>query len=85
MCLGIPGQVLAFSDDSDQLATVAVTGVPRTINIGLVRDEGLDIGDWVLLHVGFALEIISEQEATEAMQGLQLLGSGFPDDGLGSP
>lgn len=77
MCLGIPGQVVAFLTETDQLAKVEVTGVRRNINIGLVKDEGLDIGDWVLIHVGFAMSIIDEQEAAQAMEGLRLLGEQF--------
>ncbi len=77
MCLGIPGQVVAFLEETDQLAKVEVTGVRRNINIGLVRDEGLEIGDWVLIHVGFAMSIIDEDEAARAMEGLQLLGEQF--------
>jgi hydrogenase expression/formation protein HypC len=77
MCLGIPGQVVAWVDDTDQLAKVEVTGVQRSINVGLVRDEGLDIGDWVLIHVGFAMSIIDEEEAATALNGLKLLGEQF--------
>jgi hydrogenase expression/formation protein HypC len=77
MCLGIPGQVVAWVDDTDQLAKIEVTGVQRNINVGLVRDEGLEIGDWVLIHVGFAMSIIDEEEAATALQGLKLLGEQF--------
>jgi hydrogenase expression/formation protein HypC len=77
MCLGIPGQVVGWVDDTDQLAKVEVTGVKRNINVGLVRDEGLEIGDWVLIHVGFAMSIIDEEEAATALQGLKLLGEQF--------
>lgn len=77
MCLGIPGQVVRFLDETDELAKVEVTGVTRSINIGLVRDEGLKIGDWVLIHVGFAMSIIDEEEAATALGGLQLLGEQF--------
>jgi hydrogenase expression/formation protein HypC len=77
MCLGIPGQVVAWVDDTDQLAKVEVTGVTRNINVGLVREEGLEIGDWVLIHVGFAMSIIDEEEAATAMEGLKLLGEQF--------
>jgi hydrogenase expression/formation protein HypC len=77
MCLGIPGQVVAFLEETDQLAKVEVTGVKRNINIGLVKDEGLKLGDWVLIHVGFAMSIIDEEEAARAMDGLRLLGEQF--------
>jgi hydrogenase expression/formation protein HypC len=77
MCLGIPGQVVSFVEETDQLAKVEVTGVKRNINIGLVKDEGLEIGDWVLIHVGFAMSIIDEGEAARALDGLRLLGEQF--------
>lgn len=78
MCLGIPGRVVSWVDDSDDLlAQVEVTGVRRNVNVGLVRDEGLELGDWVLIHVGFAMSIIDEEEANMAMDGLRLLGDQF--------
>jgi hydrogenase expression/formation protein HypC len=77
MCLGIPGQVVEFLEETDQLAKVEVTGVTRNINVGLVRDDGLKIGDWVLIHVGFAMSIIDEEEAEEALSALRLLGEQF--------
>lgn len=80
MCLGVPGQVVDFHDDTDQLATVEITGVRRTINVGLVCDEGLQLGDWVLVHVGFAMSIIDEAEAADALEGLRMLGTLFDDE-----
>jgi hydrogenase expression/formation protein HypC len=80
MCLGIPGQVVDWVDETDQLARVDITGVTRKINVGLVRDEGLELGDWVLVHVGFAMSIIDEAEAADAMAGLKLLGGQFDDE-----
>jgi hydrogenase expression/formation protein HypC len=78
MCLGIPGRVVDWVEDSnDLLARVEVTGVTRTINVGLVREDGLALGDWVLIHVGFAMSIIDEEEAALAMDGLRLLGNQF--------
>jgi hydrogenase expression/formation protein HypC len=77
MCLGIPGQVVEFLTESNQLAKVAVTGVKRTINVGLVKDDGLELGDWVLIHVGFAMSIIDEEEAASALESLRLLGEQF--------
>lgn len=77
MCLGIPGQVVEFLEETDMLAKVEVTGVKRNINIGLVKDDGLELGDWVLIHVGFAMSIIDEEEAAQAMEGLRLLGEQF--------
>jgi hydrogenase expression/formation protein HypC len=70
MCLGIPGRLLELVDTNDQLARVEVAGVTRIINIGLLEDEPLGPGDWVLIHVGFALSRIDEQEAAAALASL---------------
>ena len=80
MCLGIPGQVVEFLDAHEHLARVDVSGVGRIINIGLLEDEGLQPGDWVLIHVGFAMSKIDEAEAQMALQGLQLMGQAFTDE-----
>ena len=78
MCLGIPGRVVDWVPDSeDMLARVEVAGVTRTVNVGLVRDDGLDLGDWVLIHVGFAMSVIDEDEAQQAMESLRRLGEPF--------
>ncbi len=79
MCLGIPGQVVEFSDNQ-HLAKVDVAGVRRMINIGLLEDEGLTIDDWVLIHVGFAMSKIDEAEADRALEGLQLMGQAYTDE-----
>ncbi len=63
MCLGIPGEVVEFLPDQPDLARVNVSGVRRVINIGLLSDEPPVPGDWVLIHVGFALSKIDEDEA----------------------
>ena len=80
MCLGIPGRVVEMVDDNDHLAKVDVAGVRRTINIGLLEDEGVHIGDWVLIHVGFAMARIDEAEADRAMEGLRLMGQAYTDE-----
>jgi len=80
MCLGIPGQVVELVDDNDHLAKVDVAGVRRMINIGLLEDEDVSIGDWVLIHVGFAMSKIDEAEASRAMEGLQLMGQAYTDE-----
>ena len=80
MCLGIPGQVVERDPDNQHLAKVDVAGVRRMINIGLLQDEGVTIGDWVLIHVGFAMSKIDEDEADRALQGLQLLGQAYTDE-----
>lgn len=72
MCLGIPAQVEEFVEDSDrQLAEVDVSGVRRTVNVGLVEPEGLEPGDWILLHVGFAIAKIDEEEAERTFEFLE--------------
>ncbi len=80
MCLGIPGQLVAFADDNPHLATVEVTGVRRRINIGLLEGDELAVGDWVLIHVGFAMSRIDEDEAARALEGLQLMGQAYDDE-----
>lgn len=80
MCLGIPGQLVELSAHNDQLARVEVAGVRRMINIGLLEDESLQPGDWVLIHVGFAMSKIDEAEADLALASLKLMGSGLDDE-----
>jgi hydrogenase expression/formation protein HypC len=80
VCLGIPGQLVAFVDTNDQLARVDVAGVTRVINIGLLEDEGLALGDWVLIHVGFAMSKIDEEEASVALASLKLMGQAYGDE-----
>jgi hydrogenase expression/formation protein HypC len=80
MCLGIPGQLVEFMDEHEHLARVDVSGVTRVINIGLLEDEGLQKGDWVLIHVGFAMSKIDEAEAQIALEGLQLMGQAYTDE-----
>ena len=73
MCLAIPGQISAI-DDAERLATVNVMGVRRRVNIDLLRQEPPVEGDWVLIHVGFAMSKISAEQAEEQMKLLELLG-----------
>lgn len=80
MCLGIPGQVVEFVDANQHLAKVEVAGVRRSINIGLLEDEKLELGNWVLIHVGFAMSKIDEEEAGRALEGLQLMGQAYTDE-----
>ncbi len=77
MCLGIPGQVVeVLEGNNGQLALVDVEGVARKINIGMLEDETLEPGDWVIIHMGMALEKVEAQAATAARSGLELLGRG---------
>lgn len=81
MCLAIPGQVVEFlPGNADQLALVDVVGVKRRINIGLLEDVALRVGDYVLIHVGFAMSKIDEQEAAEALSMLETMGQAFTDE-----
>lgn len=79
MCLGIPGRLVEFLDH-EHLARVDVNGVGRIINIGLLEDETMAAGDWVLIHVGFAMSKIDEDEARRALEGLQLMGRAYTDE-----
>jgi hydrogenase expression/formation protein HypC len=80
MCLGIPGQVVEIVDDANSIAKVDVSGVKRNVSVALVRPEGIGPGDWVLIHVGFAMSKIDEQEAHETMQTLKTMGEAFSDE-----
>jgi hydrogenase expression/formation protein HypC len=74
MCLAIPGQILELIPGPPLLALVDVTGVRRKVDLGLLEDENPVPGDWVLIHVGFAMSKISERGAQEQMQMLRMLG-----------
>jgi hydrogenase expression/formation protein HypC len=78
MCLAVPGQVLELVDEENHLARVDVAGVLRTVNIGLLDDAGP--GDWVLIHVGFAMSKIDEAEAARALDGLKMMGDAYTDE-----
>lgn len=73
MCLGIPGQIAEVADREGGLATVDVSGVRRSVSIALVDEPAAPIeeGDWVLVHVGFALARIDEEQARETLELLQ--------------
>lgn len=80
MCLGIPGRVVEFVDATHHIAKVEVSGVRRNINVGLVLPDGLEIGDWVLIHVGFALSKIDEAEAARTTEYLVQLDALYVDE-----
>ncbi|MBE9129586.1 MULTISPECIES: HypC/HybG/HupF family hydrogenase formation chaperone [unclassified Coleofasciculus] len=77
MCLGIPGQIVKITDTERQLAMVTIGGVKRQVNIACIIDDTHPVescvGDWVLVHVGFAMNRIDEQEAAETLQLLKEL------------
>jgi hydrogenase expression/formation protein HypC len=74
MCLAIPGKILERVPDHPSMAVVEVVGVRRKVDLGLLQDDMPAIGDWVLIHVGFAMSRISEEDAAEQMRLLALLG-----------
>ena len=80
MCLGIPGRIVEFVDTGHHIAKAEVSGVRRNINVGLVLPDGLDVGDWVLIHVGFALSKIDEEEAKRTTDYLTQLGDLYVDE-----
>lgn len=75
MCLAIPGRILEIVDEGNRLAKVDVAGVQRTVNIGLLAGVGVD--DWVLIHVGFALSQVDEEEAQATLALVQGMGTDF--------
>lgn len=80
MCLGIPGQVIDIVDPEHFLATVEVSGARRTVSVRLLADDGVDAGDWVLVHVGFAMALIDEDEAAATLRQLEAMGREFDDE-----
>jgi hydrogenase expression/formation protein HypC len=80
MCLGIPGEIIELYADRPDLANVDVSGVRRAINIGLLEGEDVRPGDWILIHVGFALSKIDEEEAAAAMNFLESIGQAYDDE-----
>ena len=79
MCLAIPGQLLEVTDPANRLGTVEVAGVRRTVNLGLVADDA-GPGDWVLIHVGFALSVIDEDEAHATLGLLEQMGAEYEQE-----
>jgi hydrogenase expression/formation protein HypC len=79
MCLAIPGQVVEFVDAPNRLARVDVAGVRRTVNVGLLdgEDGGVGTGDWVLIHVGFAISKVDEEEAEATLKLLEGMGADY--------
>jgi hydrogenase expression/formation protein HypC len=74
VCLAIPGKIVQFQDEFRHFATVEVSGVRRQVNMDLLSQEQLVLGDWVLIHVGFAMSKISEQEAHDQLRFMTMLG-----------
>jgi hydrogenase expression/formation protein HypC len=82
MCLAIPGQVLEVVDERNRLARVDVAGVLRNVNIGLLDQDGdaAGPGDWVLIHVGFAMSKVDEDEAQATLGLLQQMGDAYEQE-----
>ena len=74
MCLAIPGKIVEIVDVENRIAKVEVGGVKRNINIGMLPDNETHIGDYVLIHVGFAMSKVDEHEAEETLRVLKELG-----------
>src|SRR5271156_5848778 len=74
MCLAIPGKIVELLAEDRSLATVDVLGVRRKVDLGLLADDPPVAGDWVLIHVGFAMSKISEADAADQMRTLNMLG-----------
>lgn len=82
MCLGIPGQVIRTLEGYEgQLALVEVAGDQRRVNIGMLPEETFEPGDWVIIHLGFAVEKTDRAGAEQALAGLQLMGRGPSPEG----
>ena len=93
MCLGVPGRIVEISDEADQRAIADVEGVRREVSVALLGiatpsgdvvsigdvsgDEAVSVGDWVLIHVGFAMSRIDEEEAQQTLAALKLFSGAF--------
>ena len=78
MCLAIPGRIIEIVDSANRLAKVDVAGVQRTVNVGLLEDAAP--GDWVLIHVGFALQKVDEAEAEATIKLLEGMGADYEQE-----
>ncbi len=84
MCLGIPGRVVRVLDgNAGMLALVDVLGAERPVNLGMLEDPAVEPGQWVLLHMGFVVELIDEAKAREAREGLELMGNALEPSQVG--
>ena len=82
MCLAIPGQIIEVVDGANRLAQVDVAGVKRKVNIGLLDEDGeaAQPGDWVLIHVGFAISKVDEAEAFATLKLLEDMGADYEQE-----
>ncbi len=81
MCLGIPGEIVEWVDREHQIAKADVSGVRRNVNVGLLAGpDAVDVGDWVLIHVGFAMSKVDEGEARATRVFLEQLGDPYEQE-----
>jgi hydrogenase expression/formation protein HypC len=82
VCLAIPGQIMEVVDETNRLAKIEVAGVQRNVNIGLLDGDGTSVGpgDWVLIHVGFAISQIDEEEARATRELLEQMGADYEQE-----
>ena len=81
MCLAIPGQVVEIVDEGNRLASVEVAGVRRNVSVGLLDAEGgIAPGDWVLIHVGFAISKVDEEEAEATLRLLEQMSTEYEQE-----
>ena len=80
MCLGIPGQVVEMVEPEEHLARVEVSGVRRVISVRLLAEQNVVPGDWVLVHVGFAMAKIDEHEAQQTLDQVKKMGRDYLDE-----
>jgi hydrogenase expression/formation protein HypC len=80
MCLAIPGRITEIVDAENCIAKAEVSGVKRSVNVGLLGAEEAQVGNWVLIHVGFALSRIDEKEAHETLALLQQMGPALDEE-----
>ncbi len=82
MCLGIPGQIVEWVDTEHHIAKAEVSGVRRNVNAALLAEgpDAVDVGDWVLIHVGFAMSKIDEEQAKATLEFLVELGDPYQEE-----
>ena len=82
ICLAIPGQIIEIVDEQNRLAKVDVAGVQRNVNVGLLDVDGSGVGpgDWVLIHVGFAISQVDEDEAIATRRMLERMGADYEQE-----
>ncbi|MFA9400852.1 MAG: HypC/HybG/HupF family hydrogenase formation chaperone [Acidobacteriota bacterium] len=82
MCLGIPGLIVEIVDLDNRTAKIEVSGVRRNVDVGLLWEgpDAVGVGDWVLIHVGFAISRIDESEAEEMLRALRALGAPWEEE-----